>query len=201
MAQRIFAPWAELVPGRDRPTTVDELMALPEDGWMYELVEGRLVRMPPGSGGDSWTAMSLGAALTNFVFAGDLGRVTGEGGAHVLSGPGEPATAVAPDSAFVREGRYPPPSSPDFRRPWRLARDLAVEVVSPNQYRPEMAEKARLYLRAGVRLLWMVWPKYGQVDVWRPGGDQPVATLGPEDQLDGLDVLPGFTYPVRRLFE
>jgi hypothetical protein len=48
--------------------------------------------------------------------------------------------------------------------------------------------------------VWIVWPKSRQVDVWRPGAAQPVATLGPGDVLDGLDVLPGFTHPVADLF-
>jgi hypothetical protein len=38
------------------------------------------------------------------------------------------------------------------------------------------------------------------VDVWRQGSDQPIATLGSGEQLDGLDVLPGFTYPLGQLF-
>ncbi len=75
-----------------------------------------------------------------------------------------------------------------------------MEVVSPTRYRPEMGAKARRYLAAGARLVWIVWPKYEQVDVWRPGADQPSVTLGSGDLLDGLDVLPGFTYPVDRLF-
>ena len=38
------------------------------------------------------------------------------------------------------------------------------------------------------------------MDVWRPGSDQPIQTLGGADALDGLDVLPGFTLPVADLF-
>jgi len=64
-----------------------------------------------------------------------------------------------------------------------------------------MAAKARLYLQRGVRLVWGVWPADRQVDVWRPGSDEPVATLGADDQFDGADVLPGFTHPVADLFE
>ncbi len=81
-----------------------------------------------------------------------------------------------------------------------MAPDLAVEIPSPDQYRPEMAEKARLYLAVGVRLVWVIWPRWRQVGVWRPGAAAPVATLDTTGTLDGLDVLPGFTYPVARLF-
>lgn len=41
-----LAPWAEIVPNAP-PMTVDDLESLPDDeGWVYELVQGVLVRMP-----------------------------------------------------------------------------------------------------------------------------------------------------------
>ncbi len=200
MVYETLAPWAESAPGAGYPLTEDALRQVPDDCWTYELVEGRLVRMAPAAGGASSSALSLGGAMAAFVEAHHLGRVTGADGTYVLSKPGEPTTALAPDVAFVRKGRYPSPDSPEFWRFWHVAPDLAVEVVSFDQYRPEMARKAHLYLHAGVRLLWLVWPKYRHVAVWRPGADQPVATIGIGEQWDGLDVLPGFTYPVARLF-
>ena len=46
MAHNILALWAELVPDAG-PMTVADLLALPEDNqWQYEVVEGRLVRIP-----------------------------------------------------------------------------------------------------------------------------------------------------------
>jgi Uma2 family endonuclease len=200
MAQNTLAPWAELVPSSG-PMTIDELLALPQDAWMYELVEGRLVRMPASGGEASNIAIRLAIALGGFVEAHDLGRVTGADGEYDLTQPGDAAeTALAPDLAFVLAERVPPRTSPEYRRAWHLAPDLVVEVVSPNQYRPEMAAKVQRYLVAGVRLVWVVWPRYEQVDVWRPGADQPAQTLGIGGTLDGLDVLPGFTYPLGRLF-
>ena len=47
-AHETLAPWAEIVPDTG-PMTVDDLLTLPDDGWQYELVDGRLVRMA-GSG-------------------------------------------------------------------------------------------------------------------------------------------------------
>ncbi len=82
----------------------------------------------------------------------------------------------------------------------RVAPDLVAEVVSPDQYRPEMADKAKLYLSAGVRLVWIVWPQSQTVDIWRPGSDAPMATLAMGDALDGLDVIPGFNYALAELF-
>lgn len=200
MAHETLAPWAEIVPDSPYPMSVDDLLALPDDGRIYELVEGRLVRMPPSGGGASHMGGNLVTIINNYVRPRNLGAVTGPDGEYVLSAPGQPTTALAPDVAFVLANRLPPRDTPEWDRPWQLAPDLAVEIASPNQYRPEMAEKARIYLNAGVKLVWIVWPKLKQVDVWRPGAAQLVATLGIGDMLDGLDALPGFTHPVADLF-
>lgn len=64
-----------------------------------------------------------------------------------------------------------------------------------------MAAKARLYLRGGTRLVWMIWPGRQQIDVWRAGHmSGPVATLGSGDRVDGEDIVPGFSYPVAEVF-
>jgi hypothetical protein len=48
-------------------------------------------------------------------------------------------------------------------------------------------------------LVWIIYPRWLQVDVWHPGDTAPV-TLTVGDLLDGETVVPGFTYPVARLF-
>lgn len=198
MAHNTLAPWAELVPDAG-PTTVDELLALPDDGCRYELVDGRLVRMPPPGGGHGVVAGALIAALGTWVLPRRLGRVLAAETGFQL-GPG---TVLAPDVAFVRAARVPPPDSPDWERFWPLAPDLVAEIASPGQTHAEMEAKVRAWLAAGVRLVWVAWPRRRQVDVWQPdtqGTAQQMATLGPGDALDGLNVLPGFTYPVADLF-
>jgi Uma2 family endonuclease len=63
-----------------------------------------------------------------------------------------------------------------------------------------MIEKAHAWLAAGARLVWVIWPGARQVDVWRMGADEPPATLNAGDLLDGMDVLPGFSFAVADLF-
>ncbi len=55
-----------------------------------------------------------------------------------------------------------------------------------------------MWLGHGVRLVWVVRPEERAVDVYRPG--EAVAALGEQDDLDGLDVLPGFSCAVGALF-
>ena len=194
-----LAPWAEVVPNTGS-MAVEDLPALADDGWQYELVEGRLVRMPPSGGEASNIAMRLAVRLGVYVEDHHLGELTGEQGGYDFSTLGQPDTELAPDVAFVRTDRLPKRTSPAYSKAWPLAPDLVVEVASPTQYRPGMAAKARRYLAAGVPLVWIIWPRRQQVDVWRQDDMQPSATLGITDMLDGLDVVPGFTYLVAALF-
>ena len=193
------APWAEVVPQRP-PMTADELHALPEDEWTYELVGRVLVRMPLSSFGASNVGMRLAIRLGAYVEDNGLGAVTGEQGGYRLD-PDHPLdTELAPDLAFVRADRLPAPASPEYyKRAPQLAPDLAVEVASDNQFGSGMAAKAKTYLTFGTRLVWVIWPRYRRVDVWHPGDAVPVP-LGIGDTLDGEDVVPGFTFPVARLF-
>jgi Uma2 family endonuclease len=180
--------------------TAEELMQMPDEARGYELVDGRLVRIvPTGTGHGTW-AMDLGAAVSSFVKPRRLGVVIAAESGFRLNLPGEPDTVLAPDLAFVRANRVPAVDSPEWDGYWRLAPDLIVEVASPSQSRADLGEKARRWLEAGTRLAWLVLPRTRQVEVWRPGHDSPVAVLGVSDSLDGMDVLPGFTYPVAALF-
>ena len=198
-ASDTLAPWAEIVPNAG-PMTADDLLARPDDGWQYELVEGRLVRMPPSGYRASRIAGRLYAAVLTFVDAHALGAVTPADGGYDLGPAGQKNTTLAPDVAFVRADRLPPHVVFDEEKAVPFAPDLAAEVASPHQYRPGMAQKAQRYLAAGTRLVWIIWPKQHQVDVWRQGDTQPAQTLGITDTLSGEMVLPGFSYPVKDLF-
>ena len=194
-----LAPWAEVVPGVG-PMNVDDLAALPEDGYHYELIEGVLVRVPWSGGEASDVAMGLGSRLRIYAEDHDLGRVLGADAGYRPDPLHPDKTELAPDVSFVRADRVPPRGTPEYRKAWRLAPDLAVEVASPYQSRRAMGKKARLYLSFGTRLVWVIYPRYRQVDVWHPDDAKPSATLGIEDTLDGEDVVLGFTYSVARLF-
>lgn len=190
-----LAPWGEIVP-RAGLVTEKELLALPVDGWQYELVEGRLVRMPPSGIRASEISFIIGTAILAFVRPRKLGTVTGADGGYRL----DVATDLAPDVGFIRCERLPPRDSPAYDKLAPVAPDLAVEVASPNQYRRGMGLKAQRYLAAGTLLVWIVWPKRREIDVWRSGDTRPSATLGINDALDGENVLDGFTYPVVDIF-
>ncbi len=192
---RPIAPWAEIVPGVGA-VAVDILSTLPDDGYIYEVVDGVLVRMA-GSGDEATTiAHYFGVALTTFVQPRRLGIVTGADGVYKFPGA---ATGLIPDIGYYMAARRVLVT--DRSRPIPFAPDLAVEVASPSQDADDMAAKACAYLGGGTRLVWVVWPQSKHIDVWRRGTvARPVQALTVGDDLSGEDVVPGFTYPVAAVF-
>lgn len=200
MARSALAPWAEEVSPSATPMSADDLARLPDDAKGLELVDGRLVRMTPPGGEHGSCASVAHVALAIFVEARRLGRILSAETGFWVSQPDKLDTVLAPDVAFVRHDRVPPRGSAEWRGYWRLAPDLVVEVPSPSQSRFELAEKARLWLSVGTRLVWVIWPDTQQVDVWSSGQIE-AHTLSATDSLDGMDVLPGFALPVASLFQ
>jgi Uma2 family endonuclease len=101
-----------------------------------------------------------------------------------------------PDASFVARGRFTDGVIP--KGDVGFAPDLAVEVVSPNDFYDEIDVKVSEYLGAGVRLVWIVSPATKTVLVRRP--DKTCAALDVSDTLSGEEVLPGFTCAVAELF-
>jgi Uma2 family endonuclease len=88
------------------------------------------------------------------------------------------------------------PNEPDREAP--LPPDLAVEVMSPTDFKRSLRRKAERYLAFGTTLVWLVFPAAQTVEVYYR--DQDVVTFGVNDTLDGMDVLPGFTLKISDIF-
>ena len=101
MARNLLAPWAELVPDVG-PMMIDQLLALPQDLWIYELVDGQLVRMPASGREASDIALRLAAALVTFAKERGLGRVTGAYSENVPDTVREPGRDSAGAKCGVR---------------------------------------------------------------------------------------------------
>lgn len=156
----IHALWGEVVVGAS-PMDAERLLALGDDGWRYELVDGRLGRMAPTGmeHRDIW--MRIFRALDRHVEAHALGELTPPDTGFRLPLPDAGETVLSPDIGFIRAehaATLPSVGSPERREFLPLAPDLAVEIASPDQQRPEMAEKARRYPHAGSAEVWIIWP-------------------------------------------
>ena len=111
------------MPNPARVVSAEELELMPKDGFRYELVRGRLIRMSPVAPRHGDVTMALGSLLWQHVRANRLGRVWTEVGFRLFSNPD---TVLAPDVAFVRADRLPPRDAKGF---YRGAPELAIEVA------------------------------------------------------------------------
>jgi Uma2 family endonuclease len=79
------------------------------------------------------------------------------------------------------------------------APDLAIEIVSPGDDASDLRQKVKQYLDAGALIVWVVYPRTEQVEIYTPGNTARI--LGIEDTLEAPELLPGFRLPVRAILQ
>jgi len=174
--------------------TADEFMHLGGEV-RGELIRGVLCEMTPTGQEHGWVVALLTRELVTHVEVHRLGIVVaGESGVQLEH---DPDTVRAPDIAFTSAQRLP--ADRITRRYAEVVPDLVVEVVSPSDRHADVRDKARMWLSFGVQLVWVVFPVARTVEVHSADADA-AQTLSEADSLDGGSVLPGFSYPLSRLF-
>jgi Uma2 family endonuclease len=182
-----FDPW----PGE--ATEQDVINIHEREKLRYELIDGILVEKVMGFR-ESMLAIALAAYLMNYLAERKLGIVAGSDGMFRLA----PGLVRIPEVSFVSWGRFPNRQIPDQPIP-DLAPDLAIEVLSPSNTQEEMERKLREYFDASVLVVWFVDRVARTVTVYTAPNQ---FTVPHEDQdLDGGALLPGFSLPLRQLFE
>ena len=149
--------------------------------------------MPP-AGADSGRR---NADLTTQV--GIWSRVDGTG-VHFDSSAGFtlPNGAVrAPDASWILRPRWEALVVSDRRKFAPVCPDFAVELTSPKDTLSHQRAKMREYIDQGARLAWLLHPKTGLVEIYRPGRE--VEILDRPETLSGEDVLPGFVLDLREI--
>jgi Uma2 family endonuclease len=124
-------------------------------------VWGRIVMSPPPSNYHGAMQFTLGARLASLG-----GRCFVE--ASVVTGAG----------LFVADVAW---ASPDFmcahgfQTPFTQAPEICVEVVSPSNSKPELAEKRQAYLATGAEEVWLVFTKSKRVEMHNKQGLIPTS--------------------------
>lgn len=177
-----------------QPFTVDELMHLPDDGYQHEIVHGELVNMPPAGEEHGDISQAINHRLLNWEEGRNRGKVTVPDTGFVVTS--DSRNVYMPDVAYIRLERLPPDR--DRTKFIGTHPDVAVEIVSPSDRVIEVVRKVRTYLDAGVSMVLLVDPQSRSIDVHSP--DRAVITLTDDDEFDGGDVLPGFSFRVGDIF-
>jgi Uma2 family endonuclease len=142
-----------------------EVLALPDDGNRYELVDGELLVSPSPSAPHQRAVTEMFRLVDPYVRAHRLG--------HVCISPADldlrSSQLVQPD-LFVggAPGSPPPLEWDEFGIPI-----LVVEVLSPSTARNDRVTKRRRHQRSGVEQYWIVDLDARLVEVWTPDAHQP----------------------------
>lgn len=195
--------------------TFADLMAQPDDGYLYELVRGEILRMPPPKGDHGDVEAALVEAVGHYLR--DRARALGWQPRHGRAARSRLVGYLASGEAGIR---FSLPDDPDqtrgvdmlylsveqFRRLEAYMRQeyipevpaLVAEVISPSETTTYSNEKVTDYLAGGAKLVWQLFPKTRSVRVFAADGSTWVV---PSDgTLGGGDVLPGFEVLMAELF-
>ena len=175
--------------------TAEELLAMPDDGFRYELVRGELRKMAPAGRVHGKRGNRVNYSLSAHVYENDLGETyLAETGFHLET---DPDHVLAPDVAFVRKEREDAIGGDSdgyfFGPP-----DLAVEVISPTDRYTEVEAKVKEWFAGGTLMVIVVNPRNRTVRVYRSLADSDLLTE--DDTLNGGDVVPGWRLPVADIF-
>lgn len=152
------------MPDTARRYTVDQVLAFPDDGNRYELVDGELLVTPAPAFRHQKVVIELCMRIGPY-----LKRHAGL--AELCISPADISwdreQLVQPDLFVVPAG--------EVTSSWTSVRTLllAVEVISPSSARGDRLTKRRLYQRQGVATYWIVDPDARLVEVWHPEDHRP----------------------------
>ncbi|MDA1050736.1 MAG: Uma2 family endonuclease [Planctomycetota bacterium] len=182
-----------LFPPPGYATEADVLEIEDREDRLCELEDGILVEKPMGWY-ESILAILVARKIRNYSDDHDLGQVLGADGSLKIL----PRMVKIPDVSFVGWARFPKERL--VRRPIpELIPDLVVEVLSDTNTKKEMAMKLDRYFKAGVKLVWYIDPESRSVTSFASPSESVHVAL--DGELDGGEVLPGFSLSLAWLFE
>jgi Uma2 family endonuclease len=151
----------------------EDIWDAPEDGNVYEVIDGELYVTPAPAWRHQRALMKLAAPIAMYVFTHGLGEVATAPTGVVLGG----GSGVQPDLLYVSRERLHLISE----RGVEGAPDLVVEVLSPSTQARDRGIKMRRYAASGVPYYWLVDLDAPALEAYRLGteGYERVGRHGP----------------------
>ena len=174
---------------KSSPTiTAEEFLKMDLGEEAFELVEGEMIEMPPGSELHGRVCFKVALALELFGARTGHGFVTTNDSAVVTQR--NPATVRGADVIYYSNARRS--ESLLSQTPSSVPPDLVVEVVSPGNTAADLYRRISEYLSIGVGMVWIVHPVRRTLTIYRGGDDAMPIVLREDDALASLEELPGF---------
>ncbi len=171
-----------------------ELQALPDDGYLHEVVDGALVMSPKNNFQHGDICIRLATALNVFVRDRKLGVVLDSSTGFWMQN----RNCRAPDISFIAKARLRGLK----RAPaafFEGAPDLAIEVLSPSNTSVEISERLADFFTSGTQVAWIIHTDGQFVEICHSPVQRKI--LGSGAALNGEQLLPGFQYPIADLFK
>lgn len=173
--------------------TYEDYRRLPDDGWIYEVIEGELYMSPPPIPIHQENSGNLYVAFHNYAKKHDAGKVYDAPIEVILANWANP---VQPDIVFITKERL------HIVKRSRIegAPDIVVEVLSPSNWLTDRREKFEIYAKAGVREYWIVNPNARTIELFvlREGRYELIGKYGIGETVRS-EVLPGFEVKVEEV--
>ncbi len=139
--------------------TYEDYRRLPDDGMIYEIIEGELHMAPAPIPMHQENKGNLFAELRDYGRKHNAGKAYDAPIDVILPNVAEP---VQPDVLFIVKDRL------HIVKPNRIegAPDIIVEVLSPSNWNIDRGKKFRAYAKAGVREYWIVDPRARTIELF-----------------------------------
>ncbi len=195
--------------------TFDDLMAQPDDGYLYELVRGEIIRMPPPKEDHGDIEAALVAVIDRHLYAqalalgwqksqgraernGLVGRVvSGEAGVR-FSLPDDDDQTRGVDIGYLSVEQVSRLGAVPQNRYLPEMPVLVAEVISRSETAAYVNDKVSDYLGGGARLIWLLYPTTRTITVYHH--DRTARMIPAGGTLDGGDILPGFAEDLSNIF-
>lgn len=176
--------------------TVEDLFRAPNDDGTYELVDGKMVHMPPTGFGPGRASGRIYATLLHYEEQTGAGYALPDNVGFIVNLPHR--RSFSPDAAFVE--RLP-------EHPERFVEGaplFAAEVRSAGDHSPvaDAAYDAKRadYLAAGTQVVWDVNPRQRTVASYRADRPHEPTLFHAGEVADAEPALPGWRVAVDELF-
>jgi Uma2 family endonuclease len=174
--------------------TEADLEALPEDGYIHEIVDGDLVMSPKNNWQHGDICTQLLIAIGQHAKQQNLGAVWDSSTGFWMRN----RNCRAPDIAFVSKARLKGRKRSE-RQFFPGAPDLAVEVLAPSNTRAEIDSRLKDFFASGTQIAWIIDPQKQCAEVCHSLTDRKL--IGSGAFLEGEHLLPGFCFPIVELFK
>jgi Uma2 family endonuclease len=160
----------------------------------FDLINGEVIELSRPTQPHGVVAFRVGFELELYARRTGRGYVVSNDSGIVLGKKAD--SVVGPDVAyFVDVEKFE-----DLHPKWSETPPvLVVEVLSPNDVPSAVNEKIEVYLKNGVKVLWLVDYARRKITIYRP--DKTLTVVREDGELTGGDDLPGLLVKVADIFK